>query len=77
MKHRSLLVGRPQKNGSRNEGEEVIREEWEPTLESNILHAFLNKPPPELSLEAALPLGFSWPALTLRPSAQRKFRGRG
>lgn len=39
----------------------MFREEWEPTRESNILHAFWNKPPPEPSLEAALPLGFSWP----------------
>lgn len=55
----------------------VIREEWEPTRESNIPHTFWNKSIPELNLEAALSLGFSWPATNTEVQHPEEVLGEG
>lgn len=55
----------------------MIREEWEPTRESNIPHTFWNKSIPELNLEAALSLGFSWPATNTEVQHPEEVLGEG
>ena len=55
----------------------MIHEEWEPTWESNIPHTFRNKSTPELSLEAALSLRFSWPGTNTEVQHPEEVLGEG